>query len=103
MNRSLTLSAALFVATITGCSSTPTPQACAPTTGDMCTAATKPDATKAKAHLADHVKYPAKRADILAACADTPEFTAGEKQWISENLPEGDYKNADDAVRALRL
>ncbi len=102
MNRLIALSAALLVTALAGCSSTPTPQACAPQ-GEMCTAATKPDAAKARAHLADHVKYPAKRSDILAACADTPEFSAGEKQWISENLPEGDYKNADDAIRALRL
>lgn len=102
MNRPIALFAALLVTTLTGCSSTPPPQACAPA-GEICTAATKPDTAKARAHLADHVKYPAKRADILAACADTPEFTTREKQWISENLPEGEYKSADDAVRALRL
>jgi hypothetical protein len=102
MNRLLALCVAMLFTSTAGCSSTPPPQACAPA-GEICTAATKPDATKARAHLADHVKYPAKRTDILAACADTPEFTAGEKQWISENLPEGDYKSADDAARALRL
>ena len=102
MKHALVLTLALFTAVLGGCSSSQTPQACAPA-GEMCSAATKPDATKAKAHLADHVKYPAKRADILAACADTPEFTAGEKQWISDNLPEGEYKTADEAVRALRL
>jgi hypothetical protein len=69
----------------------------------MCGAGTKPDAAKAKTHLADHVKYPATRADILAACADTPEFTTAEKEWISNKLPEGDYKTADEAVRALHL
>jgi hypothetical protein len=70
----------------------------------MCTeAAVKPDPAKAKAHLADHVKYPAKRADVLAACADTPEFTSAEKQWFANNLPEGDYQSANDVVRALKL
>jgi hypothetical protein len=102
MNRSFAFTVACLVATLAGCSSTPPPQACAPA-GEICTAASKPDAAKAKAHLVDHVKYPAKRADILAACADTPEFTAAEKQWISENLPEGEYKSADDTAKALRL
>lgn len=102
MSRLVALFAAVLVTTVVGCSSTPPPQACAPA-GEICSAATKPDAAKARTHLAEHVKYPAKRADILAACADTPEFSAGEKQWIAENLPEGDYKSVDDAVRALRL
>lgn len=102
MKHSVAFIAALFTVVLGGCSSSPPPQACAPA-GEMCSAATKPDVAKAKAHLADHVKYPAKRADILAACADTPEFTAGEKQWIADNLPEGEYKTADEAVRALRL
>jgi len=91
------------LALLSGCSSSPPPNACAPS-ADTCTeAATKPDVTKTKAHLADHVKYPAKRADILAACADTPEFTSAEKQWLADNLPEGDYKDANDVVRALKL
>jgi hypothetical protein len=65
--------------------------------------ATKPDAAKAKVHLRDHVKYPAARARVLKACADTAEFTAGEKKWFEQNLPEGTYKSADDVVAAEKL
>ena len=86
-----------------GCSSSPPPSARAPSSDTSMASASKPDVSKTKAHLADHVKYPAKRADILAACADTPEFTSAEKQWLSDNLPEGDYQSADDVARALRL
>jgi hypothetical protein len=95
---------ALAIVVLAGCSSSPPPNACAPTSADMCAAtATKPDVAKAKAHLEAHVKYPAKRADILAACAETPEFSTAEKQWISDNLPEGDYQSADQTIKALRL
>jgi hypothetical protein len=73
--------------------------ACSPTVA----CDTKPDVAKAKDHLAKHVNYPATRADILAACAQTPEFTATEKQWLTDNLPEGKYANADDVGRALKL
>jgi hypothetical protein len=94
----------VLVALIAGCSATPPPAACAPSTTETCAvAATRPDAAKTKAHLAAHVKYPAQRADILAACADTPEFTGGEKQWLADNLPQGDYAGADEVARALHL
>jgi hypothetical protein len=72
---------------------------CAPTSS----CATKPDVAKAREHLAKHVSYPATRAEILAACAQTPEFTAAEKQWLADNLPEGKYTNPDDVSRALKL
>jgi hypothetical protein len=82
----------------------PQPNAPSTTTAAEATAVpTKPDAAKAKAHLQDHVKYPATRAEILKACADTPEFTAGEKKWCEQNLPEGTYKSADEVVAAEKL
>ncbi len=65
--------------------------------------ATRPDGSKAREHFAKHVNYPATRAEILAACAQTPEFTAAEKQWLADSLPEGKYANADDVTRALKL
>ena len=47
--------------------------------------------------------YPASRADVLAACASTPEFSDAEKQWASENLPEGTYESAEQAIAALGI
>jgi hypothetical protein len=64
---------------------------------------TKPDHAKAVTHLKQHVKYPATRAEILQACADTPEFTAGERKWCEVNLPEGTYQSADDVIAAEKL
>jgi hypothetical protein len=57
----------------------------------------------AKKHFREHVQYPASRAAVLAACADTPEFSAGEKKWLADNLPDRTFASADDIVGALRL
>jgi len=64
---------------------------------------TQPDLEKTRSHLREHVKYPATRAEVLAACADTPEFTPAEKAWFSEHLPDGSYATADDVLRSLKL
>jgi hypothetical protein len=66
-------------------------------------AAAVPDTQKLSAHLADHVKYPASRTAVLAACADTPEFGAEEKRWLSSHLPEGSYASAFDVLKAVGL
>jgi hypothetical protein len=93
--------ALLFIA---ACSGSRPPEACAENTSAVCSSSgTKPDVAKTRAHLATHVTYPAKRADILAACAETPEFTAAEKEWLASNLPDGNYASADEVARALRL
>ena len=94
--------AALAFALMTACASTQAPEPKASTAASAASIA-KPDASKTRAHLVQHVSYPATRAQILAACADTPEFSASEKQWLSDNLPDGKYANSDDVVRALKL
>ena len=97
--------AALSIAAL-ACSSSPPPEAASASTAPSAPAAetaAKPDVAAAKKHLADLVKYPATRAEVLAACADTPEFSAGEKRWFSDNLPEGSYASADEVAAALKL
>jgi hypothetical protein len=79
----------------------PAPAAAPPAASTSDEAPTKPDDAKLTTHLKDHVKYPASRAELLAACAETPEFTGGEKQWIADHLPEGTYGSADDVLKAL--
>ena len=37
------------------------------------------------------MKYPVTRSELLMACADTPEFTAGEKKWFETSVPEARY------------
>ena len=87
---------------LAACAQTPPPAANSPA-GASQGAATKPDVAATKAHLEQHVKYPANRKQILAACADTPEFTAGQKLWFEQNLPEGDYASSAAVVAALKL
>jgi hypothetical protein len=65
------------------------------------TAAVKPDAKKLKMHLETHQTYPATRAEMLATCAKCPEFNEGEKAWFAAHLPEGKYKSAAEALKAM--
>jgi len=41
--------------------------------------AAQPDRQKLLAHFQQHAKYPATREEVLAACAQTPEFAQAEK------------------------
>ncbi len=94
----------LFAFAIACGGSKPASETPATETAAAAPAATAPDSAKVKEHLKSHIgKYPATKAELLAACAETPEFTASEKQWFSENLPEGSYASADDVVKALKL
>lgn len=95
----------LMIATalsLAACAQTPPPAASSPKEATQ-SAAAKPDLAAAKLHLEQHVKYPASRKEILAACADTPEFTAGQKLWFEQNLPEGNYASAGAVMTALKL
>lgn len=98
----------IMVLTIAGCLSlaacaqTPPPAASSPKEASQSGPA-KPEVAATKAHLEQHVKYPASRKEILAACADTPEFTAAQKLWFEQNLPEGNYPSAPAVMAALKL
>jgi hypothetical protein len=75
----------------------------APAEGEAAEAtATQPDKEKFLKHAKEHIKYPANKAAILEACANTPEFTDGEKKWVADNLAEGDYADADALMAALK-
>ena len=73
-------------------------QACA---AEATTAETKPDGGKLASHLKAHVTYPATRAQVLAACKQMSEFTAGERAWFAARLPEGNYKSAGEVLKAI--
>jgi hypothetical protein len=93
----------ILLCALVGCTSTP--PASSPSGGSPAgtSALAKPDRAKAVLHVREHVKFPASREAILAACADTPEFSAGEKKWFADNLPAGEYKSAEEVVKALKL
>jgi hypothetical protein len=50
-----------------------------------------------------HLKYPSKKSEIVAACAGMAEMPKADKEWIEQNLPDGNYKSADEVIRALKL
>jgi hypothetical protein len=64
-------------------------------------AAAKPDIKKLTQHLKEHQTYPATRAQLLAACNDLVDFSAGEKRWYADHLPEGTYKSAAEVLKAV--
>jgi hypothetical protein len=76
--------------------------ACGGAAPEPASPATKPDRAKLTLHLKEHVKYPSNRGDLLKACADTPEFTAGEKKWFASSLAEGTYQSADEVLAAVK-
>jgi hypothetical protein len=86
---------------VAGCSGAPATEA--PPKAAASAPVTQPDLEKARAHLKEHVKYPATRAEVLAACADTPEFTPSENAWFSDHLPDGSYASADEVLRSLKM
>jgi hypothetical protein len=100
---SLAVAALLGLAGCQGSTASSAPQPSTPTAGDDGVVATRPDAEKEKKHLREHVTYPATRADVLAACASTPEFTAGEKKWAAQTIPDRTFASADDLIAAIGI
>ena len=101
MKTAMNLMIATFLS-LAACAQTPPPAVASPNEASK-SAAAKPDVAAAKVHLEQHVKYPASRKQVLAACADTPEFTDAQKRWFEQNLPEGNYASAGAVVTALKL
>jgi len=52
-------------------------------------------------HLKNHVKYPANREQVVAACNNMSDAPTDDRDWVSKNLPDGTYQNADQVVAAL--
>jgi hypothetical protein len=92
---------------VAACASAPPPKAeTASTSAESASAsdtAARPDVAVARRHFVEHVKYPATRSEILAACANTKEFTPSEKLWFEANLPEGSYNSPDQVIASLKL
>lgn len=57
--------------------------------------------TKAVDHLRNHQTYPASKDDLVKECNNLSDFSAEDKKWFEENLPEGTYNSAEDVMMAL--
>lgn len=55
----------------------------------------------AKQHIRDHATYPATAADLKEACNNLSDFSAEDKQWFMDTLPDGTYNSADEVMKAL--
>ena len=52
-------------------------------------------------HLKNHVSYPANREQVVAACNNMSHFDAENKEWVTKNLPEGNYQGPTEVLNAL--
>jgi hypothetical protein len=53
-------------------------------------------------HLMSHMtKWPATKAELVAACDGLSDFTAEDKKEFETNLPEGTYNSPADVSKAL--
>ena len=59
------------------------------------------DKANAVTHLQEHQKYPATKTELVAECDNLADFSAEDKVWFVEHLPEGTYNSADEVVSAL--
>jgi hypothetical protein len=55
------------------------------------------------AHLNEHNKWPATKADLVAACNNLSDVNEKDKAWFIAKLPEGTYKSAGEVKKALGL
>lgn len=60
------------------------------------------DIESTKAHLREHVTYPATKQDIIAACNNMSHTSADDVKEFGEKLPEGNYQSADEVITALQ-
>ncbi|OGG24586.1 hypothetical protein A3A79_05380 [Candidatus Gottesmanbacteria bacterium RIFCSPLOWO2_01_FULL_43_11b] len=55
-------------------------------------------------HLKTHIgKWPATKAELVAACNALSDFTPEDKAEFESKLPDGTYNSADDVMRALGM
>ncbi|MBI2337760.1 hypothetical protein HYU95_01115 [Candidatus Daviesbacteria bacterium] len=54
-------------------------------------------------HLRQHQTYPATKDELVKECNELSDFSKEDKEWFEKNLPEGNYKSADDVIAALGL
>lgn len=59
------------------------------------------DWNNTKMHLREHQKYPATKAELVAACNNLSDFSEEDKVEFSNKLPEGTYNSADEVITAL--
>ncbi|MEM0382430.1 MAG: DUF2795 domain-containing protein [Nitrososphaerota archaeon] len=52
-------------------------------------------------HLKNHVKYPATRSELIAACNNMSDLPSEDRNWIVRAIPEGRYNSPVEVLKAL--
>lgn len=52
-------------------------------------------------HLKHHVPYPTNRKGVLEACNKMSDYAEDDRSWFNQALPEGNYRNPEDVLRAV--
>ncbi len=61
------------------------------------------DVDTVEIHIIDDINYPASRKDVIKAFDGFKDVDPSDKEWVSKHLPEGTYKNDDEAIHAMDL
>jgi hypothetical protein len=52
-------------------------------------------------HIKHHIKYPANKTQVLAACNNMTDVPSVDKEFVTKSLPDSNYKGPEDVVKAL--
>src|SRR2546428_9763196 len=52
-------------------------------------------------HIKHHIKYPANKTQVLAACNNMTDVPSIDKEFVTKSLSDNNYKGPEDVVRAL--
>jgi hypothetical protein len=52
-------------------------------------------------HIKHHIKYPANKTQVLAACNNMTDVPSIDKEFVTKSLTDNNYKGPEDVVRAL--
>jgi len=52
-------------------------------------------------HIKHHIKYPANKTQVIAACNNMSDVPSNDKDFVAKSLPESNYKGPEDVVKAL--
>ena len=52
-------------------------------------------------HIKHHIKYPANKTQVLAACNNMTDDPSIDKEFVTKSLTDNNYKGPEDVVRAL--
>jgi hypothetical protein len=52
-------------------------------------------------HIKNHIKYPASKQQVVAACNNMSDVPSDDKDWVSQSLPDQTFRGPEDVVNAL--